>query len=74
MLKRQPPKHIERLIRRKMSAAWHDQAQHALARGQRADALLAHVRSLLLPDGKRYLGYSAQVLARIVRRANVGSR
>jgi hypothetical protein len=66
MLVRRPPQRVARLIGKKLSAAWHDLSARSLDRGERRQALSAHLHSLFLPDGKRYLSYSRHVLAQFL--------
>lgn len=62
MLARNPPRQVARLIRRKMGANWHDHSARALEQGKWRHALSCHLRSLLLPDGWKYLSYSRHLL------------
>lgn len=62
MLHRLPPAEVVRLIRRRISADWHDRSTRALARGDRGKAISAHLRSLLYPGGLRYLSYSRRLV------------
>jgi len=58
MLDKNPPQKIKNLIRRKVSAAYHDRSDNELNAGNYKNALLFHTKSLLLPGGMRYLLYS----------------
>ena len=58
MLKASPPAEIVPLIRKKMSAAYHDASVAALRDGYRAEAWRAHWCSLVLKGGFRYLRYT----------------
>lgn len=62
MLSLSPPPSVGRLIRRRMGAAWHDRSTFALSRGERREALMSHLRSLLFPGGLRYVGYTRRLL------------
>jgi hypothetical protein len=69
MLLRRPPPKVARMIRRKISAAWHDASVRALQRGRGREALVAHLRSLFLPEGGRYLSHSRHIVSHWLRRA-----
>lgn len=62
MLASEPPPRIRELIRRRLSAALHDRSVVLLQKGDRAAALTAHLRSLLLPGGSRYLSYTRRLI------------
>lgn len=62
MLSLGPPPAVVRLIRRRIGAAWHDRSTFALSRGERREALMNHLRSLVLPGGLRYVGYTRRLL------------
>lgn len=62
MLASQPPLRIRKLIQRRLSAALHDRSVALLQKGDRAAALTAHLRSLLLPGGSRYLTYTRRLI------------
>jgi hypothetical protein len=56
------PTHIRHALRRKLSAAWHTLAEKHRGAGRRRDAWRCHARSLLLPGGWRFLGYTRHLL------------
>lgn len=58
MLGLAPPRHVVRMIHRKIGAAYHDASVDALHDGRRATAVLHHLRSLVCTDGLRYLSYT----------------
>lgn len=58
MLSCSPPQHIRRLIERRLSATLHSESTLLLQEGRHFDAIAAHLRSMLLPGGLRYLTYS----------------
>lgn len=62
MLLKKPPTAVALLIKKRAASAWHDRSAQALNRGDRMDALLSHIRSLLLPGGLRYLSYTRRLL------------
>lgn len=62
MLALSPPRHIQRLIRTKMSAAWHLHSVRELEKRNRKAAALAHWKSLWLPGGLRYLPYTRHIV------------
>lgn len=62
MVDKNPPAHVAHLIKRQVSAAWHDRSVHALSQGDRFDALRAHARSVFMPGGIRYLSYSWRLI------------
>lgn len=62
MLALAPPAAVRRLIRRKMSAAWHDSSVRALAEHNKARAWTCHMRSLMLSGGMAYLPYTRRLL------------
>lgn len=62
MLAHSPPARIRRLIRRKLSAALHDHSIALLQAGRRGEAVAAHLRSLFLPGGSRYLTFTRRLL------------
>lgn len=62
MLASEPPPRIRKLIQRRLSAALHDRSAALLQRGDRAAALTAHLQSLLLPGGSRYLTYTRRLI------------
>ena len=64
MLDLNPPIDIVRTIRVRMSADWHHQSFRALSRGDRLDAIVCHVRSLMLPGGLRFLTYTRRLVPR----------
>lgn len=53
---------IRRLIQRRLAAEFHDQSVRALGKGDYRQAAQAHLRSLLIPGGMRYLGYTRRLL------------
>lgn len=61
MLDQLPPPDVTQLIRRRMSASWHDQSIQALSQGNIWEALQCHLRSLILPGGVRYASYSRRL-------------
>lgn len=59
MLAMNPPMAVQRVIRQRMSAAWHEVSKMELIAGRRWAALKAHLRSLTVDfSGLRYLSYS----------------
>lgn len=59
MLAMQPPAAVQKVIRQRMSAAWHEVSKMELAAGRRGPALRAHLRSMTAHlSGLRYLSYS----------------
>jgi glycosyltransferase involved in cell wall biosynthesis len=62
MLDCNPPARIRKLIQRRLSAALHDRSAACLASGNYHEALQAHVQSLILPGGLRYLSYTRRLL------------
>ncbi len=62
MLAERPPAHIADMVRRRAGANWHDQAADLIKRGQRMQALVCHWRSLWLPGGWAYLGFTRKLL------------
>lgn len=62
MLAVRPPPNIEKLVRRRLGACLHEDSVRALAAGRRADAWLAHLRSLGQPGGLRFLSYTRRLL------------
>ena len=62
MLDCNPPARIRKLIQRRLSAALHDRSADCLASGDYLEALQAHVQSLILPGGLRYLSYTRRLL------------
>ena len=62
MLASEPPPRIRELVRRCLSAALHDRSVALLQNGDRAASLTAHLRSLLLPGGLRYLTYTRRLI------------
>lgn len=62
MLESSPPANIKRLIKRRLSAALHDRSAALLQEGDRLAALSAHLDSLLLPGGLRYLAYTRRLI------------
>jgi hypothetical protein len=64
MLERAPPKEVAYLIRCKMGASWHHRSARALHERKWRRAVSSHLRSLLLPEGGKYLGYSRHLVTR----------
>lgn len=62
LLTLQPPARIRRALRRELSAAWHDLSEQYRRSGERARAWQCHWRSLIEPDGLRYLLYTRWLL------------
>lgn len=62
MLDLGPPRPIQKLIRKKLGAAYHDASNGALARGAWYHALALHARSLVQPSGLAYLPYTRYFL------------
>lgn len=62
MLSEHPPKHIEKMIRAKIGAAFHDKSATDLFRGQWLEAWASHLKSLTHPNGLRYLTYTRRLL------------
>jgi hypothetical protein len=58
------PAELERLLRAKRGAAWHMAAQVQSGHGDNGSAWAAHVRSLMAPDGLRYVLYTRHLLWR----------
>jgi hypothetical protein len=56
------PRAVMRQVRGKVGRVYHDLSFEARLQGQAARAWGLHVRSLLLPGGWRYLGYSRKLL------------
>jgi glycosyltransferase involved in cell wall biosynthesis len=56
------PRAVGRQVRGKVGRVYHDLSFEARLQGQGARAWLLHARSLLLPGGWRYLGYSRKLL------------
>lgn len=56
------PPRVARQVRGKVGRVYHDLSYEARLQGQGARAWALHVRSLLLPGGWRYLGYSRKLL------------
>lgn len=62
MLDYKPPKAIQRIIKARLSADWHDRSVMALALGDKKLAGVCHFRSLLLPTGLKYAPYTRHLL------------
>lgn len=62
MLACAPPSQIERMIHRKMGAAYHDASVAALHKGRKLDAWRYHWQSLVEIDGLKYLSYTRHLL------------
>lgn len=62
MLDMKPPTDVVRTIRARIGSDWHDQSVRALSRGDLRGAIGCHCRSLVLPDGLRYLAYSRRLI------------
>jgi hypothetical protein len=62
MLDLEPPTDVVRTIRSRIGSDWHDQSVRALSRGDLRGAIGCHCRSLVLPDGLRYLAYSRRLI------------
>ncbi len=62
MLDCKPPPQIRKLIQRRFSAVLHDRSAACLKSGDYRDALKAHMQSLLLPGGLRYLSYTRRLI------------
>ncbi|MBV5310181.1 MAG: glycosyltransferase family 2 protein [Chromatium okenii] len=62
MLASAPPPDVARLIRKRISAAYHSESVRALQSGNRWSALQLHVKSLLQPNGLRYLLYTRRLI------------
>lgn len=62
MLSRQPPADVVALIRKRIGAFQHDESVRALIQGNIRLAIRSHLRSLLMPDGHRYLSYTRRLL------------
>jgi hypothetical protein len=64
MLDRRPPPPVARLIKRRVASTYHTMSSAALRRGDWRGAWRAHLRSLGLASGWRYLSYTRHLLAR----------
>ena len=62
MLDLDPPMDVVRHIKVRMSADWHARSVRALLRGDRLNATASHLRSLMLPDGLRYLAFTRRLI------------
>lgn len=58
MLAVNPPPEIADMIKRKISAYWHDRAERLLRERHHISAVLCHLRSMLHPGGLRYMSFS----------------
>lgn len=62
MLAAAPPPDIAQLIRKRIGSACHSESVRALNSGNRWAALQLHLKSLLQPEGMRYLLYTRRLL------------
>jgi glycosyltransferase involved in cell wall biosynthesis len=62
MLKKQPPKQIEDILKARIGAAYHDKSVSQLAKREWLSAVASHFKSLTYPKGLRYLSYTRRLL------------
>lgn len=62
MLDCNPPARIRKMILRRLSAVLHDRSSASLEAGEYREALRAHLQSLCLPGGLRYLSYTRRLI------------
>jgi len=67
MLSLNPPAKIANLIRKGISADWHNRSDHALQKGYLLKAFICHWHSLFELGGMQYLSYSRHLLLALIK-------
>ncbi len=63
MIQMNPPKHVRRILLRRLANAHHGCSVTAAKRGEQAAAWRHHLRSLAYPGGLRYVSYTRHLIA-----------
>ncbi len=66
MLARHPPPQVARILRRKLSAAFHSRSERLAQQGAFGAAWRAHLRSIFMAGGLRYLPFTRHLVRRKV--------
>ena len=68
MLSKKPPADVRATLRRRLSQAHHDVSEQWLAEGAMWNSVLHHAKSLAIPSGWRFIGYSRHMLRALWKR------